>query len=164
MTFSPGKLFISAIVTAGIFSAYLKVASDNQSLSGTMNTSLPPAVLSDVATRETFSPDTESHIEKARHQLALNRYFSPQTNNETPTQADHFTDTSLDNSLDNSKSLGLHDDQAIWSLIEKLERDQRIFAYEALSLKLRWLEKNVSDSDELKLRSDSLIKSYNRES
>lgn len=53
-----------------------------------------------------------------------------------------------------------HDPQAIYSLIEKIEAEGRMVAFEALSLKLAWLEKNTTDADEFKTKSEAIINQY----
>lgn len=50
--------------------------------------------------------------------------------------------------------------QKVWDLIAQLEQDKRIYAYEALSLKLKWLEKNIADPKTLKTKAEALISDY----
>ncbi|NVK37039.1 MAG: hypothetical protein HWE18_03860 [Gammaproteobacteria bacterium] len=53
-----------------------------------------------------------------------------------------------------------HDPQAIYELIEKIESEGRMVAFEALSLKLAWLEKNTTDKATFQAKSQAIIDAY----
>lgn len=55
---------------------------------------------------------------------------------------------------------GEEESQAVWELIETLERESRVMATEALAMKLAWLEKNASNELEFRERADALIGQY----
>jgi len=54
-----------------------------------------------------------------------------------------------------------HDPQAIYALIEKIESQGRVVAFEALSMKLAWLEKNTTES-EFKQKREALVADYRK--
>ena len=57
-----------------------------------------------------------------------------------------------------------HDPEAIYQLIEHIENEGRMVAFEALSLKLAWLEKNTNDPEEFKTKSERIINEYKQKS
>lgn len=55
-------------------------------------------------------------------------------------------------------------DEEAWQLIDAIERDGRIMAYEALALKLAWLERNSASKAEFDAEAQSLIEEYRQRS
>ncbi|MCO1334263.1 hypothetical protein MO867_07890 [Microbulbifer sp. OS29] len=56
--------------------------------------------------------------------------------------------------------LGELSSEEAWEAIEEVEREARVTGYEALSLKLAWLEKNSVSQGEFKLRAEELFNVY----
>lgn len=52
--------------------------------------------------------------------------------------------------------------QAIFELIEKIEQEGRVVAFEALSLKLAWLELNTTDAQDFQTKSEQVIEEYRK--
>lgn len=53
-----------------------------------------------------------------------------------------------------------HDPEKIYQLIESIENEGRLLGFEALNLKLAWLELNSANEDDFKQASQKLIESY----
>lgn len=52
--------------------------------------------------------------------------------------------------------------QAIFELIEKIEQEGRVVGFEALSLKLAWLELNTTDEQDFQTKSEHIIEEYRK--
>lgn len=52
------------------------------------------------------------------------------------------------------------DPDAIWAMIESLEQQQRVLGFEALHLKLAWLEKQHSKREEFEAAAQALMEDY----
>lgn len=53
-------------------------------------------------------------------------------------------------------------DEQVWDLINRIESDGRMLAYEALALKLEWLERNSVDKAEFDAAAGDLVVEYQR--
>lgn len=58
---------------------------------------------------------------------------------------------------------GDHTDEEIWQLIEAIEGEGRVMAYEGLALKLAWLERNSASKAEFDAAARELMEKYRRE-
>lgn len=81
-------------------------------------------------------PAVQAYFDKEQDKAALDAYF----NEDDPSTA--------------------YSDQEIWQIIERIEDHGRVFAFEAMTLKLRWLEKNSDNELDFKQRSEALIAEY----
>ncbi|MFC4879188.1 hypothetical protein [Microbulbifer halophilus] len=57
---------------------------------------------------------------------------------------------------------GDHTNEEIWQLIEAVEREGRVMAYEGLALKLAWLERNSASKAEFDAAARELMEKYRR--
>lgn len=57
----------------------------------------------------------------------------------------------------------ISDDEA-WALIERIERESRVLAFEALTLKLAWLDRNSDNKDDYDQRSAEILAQYRQRS
>ena len=164
-------LSLAIIVSA----AYFKVSIENQQLKP------KTAVLSDIATQ---APEEAQHqhdsTTKATGKAFLKQYELASENKSDSSDAlnlqeefallerpeviaylDHERDkAALDSYFNDDQSSETYSDQQIWDIIERVEAEGRVFAFEALSLKLRWLEKNALDESDFKIRSEEIINHY----
>ncbi|MEX2963773.1 hypothetical protein [Microbulbifer sp. TYP-18] len=83
-------------------------------------------------------PRVEAYLRKERDKLSLDDYF---------------------NGDDDTLS-----DQEIWQLIETIEAEGRVMAYEALALKLAWLERNSADKAAFEQAAAELVEGYREKS
>ncbi|MEW5248960.1 hypothetical protein [Microbulbifer discodermiae] len=83
-------------------------------------------------------PRVEAYLRKERDKLSLDDYF---------------------NGNDDTLS-----DQEIWQLIETIEAEGRVMAYEALALKLAWLERNSADKAAFEQAAAELVEAYREKS
>ncbi|AMX01612.1 hypothetical protein [Microbulbifer thermotolerans] len=51
-------------------------------------------------------------------------------------------------------------DEEAWRLIESIEQDGRILAYEAMALKIAWLERNSKNKTEFDAAAEAMVKEY----
>lgn len=52
------------------------------------------------------------------------------------------------------------DDGEAWTLIEQAEREGRVIGFEAMHMKIAWLERNSANAEEFNRRRDELISDY----
>lgn len=121
----------AALMGAVITGAYVFVQIEEQSL----NAPPTPKVASDHAVK-LFSSAQASNTALQTQKAILDAYFS---------QSDPHPS---------------HKAEEIWTLIEQIEEEGQVYAFEALSLKLRWLELNAKDQKDYQARSNSLILAY----
>lgn len=57
---------------------------------------------------------------------------------------------------------GGYTDEEIWQLIDTIEREGRVMAYEGLALKLAWLERNSASEAEFDTAAQALMEEYRR--
>lgn len=57
---------------------------------------------------------------------------------------------------------GQYSDAEIWQLIEAIEREGRVMAYEGLALKLAWLERNTDSKLEFDTAAGKVLENYRR--
>ena len=55
---------------------------------------------------------------------------------------------------------GQYSDAEIWQLIEAIEREGRVMAYEGLALKLAWLERNTDSKLEFDTAAEKVLENY----
>lgn len=79
-------------------------------------------------------PRVQGYLAREQDKLALDAYFT-------------------------ADASSLSDSEA-WSLIEKIEADGRVMAYEALTLKLAWLEHNSANEAEFQEAAGDLVAEY----
>lgn len=58
---------------------------------------------------------------------------------------------------------GGYTDEGIWQLIDTIEREGRVMAYEGLALKLAWLERNSASEAEFDTAAQELVEEYRRD-
>lgn len=59
-----------------------------------------------------------------------------------------------------SGNRGQYSDEEIWKLIEAIEREGRVMAYEGLALKLAWLERNTDSKLEFDTAAEKVLEKY----
>ncbi|WP_143187035.1 hypothetical protein [Microbulbifer donghaiensis] len=91
-------------------------------------------ISSDEVARLLDDPRVQSYLQREKDKQEIRNYFSG--------ASDALSDTE------------------VWDLIESIEREGRILAYEALALKLAWLERNSVDRAEFDASSRALLASY----
>ncbi len=83
-----------------------------------------------------------------------------------PTVKDYLaqkeSEAALDDYFNNEKSL--HEDEAIWELIENIEKEGRIAGFEAMAIKLLWLQKNSTDETAYEESARRLLNQYKEKS
>lgn len=98
-----------------------------------------PAEFSDWDLAELLeNPRVQTYLQRERDKQALVDYFSGE-----------------------DESLG---DEEVRQLIESIESDGRVMAYEGLALKLAWLERNSSSKTEFDRRAQELVRQYRERS
>lgn len=81
-------------------------------------------------------PRVEGYFKRRQDRQVLTEYFSPNGDG------------------------GGHDSEAVWQLIESIESEGRMLAYEAMALKLAWLERNSADKAEFDMAARELVEGY----
>lgn len=157
--------FRTSLLVLLVTGSYLLVTQDATKLDTPGHDTIPaPAVLSSTEFRadtsagtppsNTASDDTLSEGYTAKQEALLKHpkvqaYFDQQQ-----------AKKALDAYFNNKESEEVYTDEEIWQIIERIESEGRVFAFEALSLKLRWLEKNADNELDFKARSEDLIAGY----
>ncbi|WP_299946542.1 hypothetical protein [uncultured Microbulbifer sp.] len=90
------------------------------------------------AARLLSDPRVKTYLSRERNKQALDAYF---------------------NQGDSSLS-----DEEVWQLIESIESEGRVMAYEALALKLAWLERNSVSAQAFEQAASDLVERYQRKS
>ncbi|WP_193166375.1 hypothetical protein [Microbulbifer hainanensis] len=106
---------------------------------GAVQEALPEGELPEGMSEEALAalldnPRVQTYFDREREKQALADYFS-------------------------GGNSGLSDEQ-VWQLIEGIEGEGRILAYEALALKLEWLERNSDSQAEFEQASQALVEEY----
>jgi len=161
MNTQPGKVILAScfVLVAGL--SYLKISNDASALD-------EPRVLSDVQERAPVQNDLpESGTKETLQQLQDEANKPGQSDArkqmlEHPKVINYFEHEQDKIALDSyfNDENARYSSEQIWTLIEKIETEGRVFAFEALSLKLRWLEKNAASREEFEARSQMIISSY----
>lgn len=149
------KILPSAVATCFVLGAAIATYLHTSQQSGSLSDSQPDALRS--GTTATLSP-TDSHssdagtsaipsLDAVMSHPNVRRYLEREARKES-LQA-YFSD------LEN------HDNaEAAWKLIDEIERDGGMLAYEALALKLRWLEQTSADKAAFDSAAEELLDEY----
>lgn len=126
------KALVLAATIVSISFAHYHVAQQNEQTPRVMSLELERSA----DTLSNMRSDNIQLTKRAAYRKALNNYFA------NPYQSEHTA-------------------QEIWQIIEEVERDQQVLAFEALNLKIEWLKINIYDKTALQARTDTLISDYN---
>jgi hypothetical protein len=85
-------------------------------------------------------PRVTSYFKREKDKQILAEYFAPDGNG------------------------GEHNAEDVWQLIESIESEGRVMAYEALALKLEWLERNSANKQEFEQAAQGLVENYRQKS
>jgi len=162
---SAKKTIIASVLCASIAGAYWKVSIDARQFT-------QAKVLSDIEIRK---PAVIDHIPAPAPISALKKIDQHSSNSDLRSEQHHALlnapkgpnhlardKAALIEYFNNDEIEPTHSPEEVWEMIERIEDDKHVFAFEALSLKLRWLEKNADNDQELKNRSAQLTELYNQ--
>lgn len=102
-----------------------------------------------IATKARKKGFDEAHIQQLLENSTVTQYLQRQRNKQRLN--DYFSRNTAASNQEN---------EAIWQLIETIEADSGMMAFEALALKLKWLERNTADQQEFDEAAKGLINAY----
>ncbi|WKD49350.1 hypothetical protein [Microbulbifer spongiae] len=103
-----------------------------------LRSQVPETMHGKEAARLLSDPRVRAYLDRERDKQALDAYFNQ---GESPPSAED-----------------------VWQLIESIESDGRVMAYEALALKLAWLERNSASAQAFEQAASDLVARYQRRS
>ncbi|MFA0810530.1 hypothetical protein [Microbulbifer epialgicus] len=113
---------------------FIEPITENNELAKDISEKIPWSQLENTEVKELLNhPRVKAYLDQEQLKQALQDYFA---------------------------DLGNLSSEEAWSAIEKVERENRVTGYEALSLKLAWLEKNSINETEFKQRAEELFNNY----
>ena len=161
---SARKTIIASALCASIAGAYWKVSVDARQLT-------EPKVLSDIEVRNPIvkddipAPSPMATLKEIEQRPFSSNLKADQQNTLLTHQKGvaylEKDKAALIRYFNNNGALKpSHSPEEIWEIIERIENEKHVFAFEALSLKLRWLEINADSEQEFKTKSAQLTAFY----